>query len=208
MNKLNKMNISGSLLFHGLYCSPSHFVSQLFKIQINMKENKIIFTRKYESPCGTLMLGSCGDRICLCDWQDGENRESVLNRLRRLLGAEFQEGSSDIIDRAVQQLDEYFKGSRRDFDLPLLFAGTEFQQNVWKELLTIPYGSTISYRELAQRLGNPKAVRAIANAVGANAISILVPCHRVIGADHSLTGYAGGLQAKKHLLELEKDEIK
>ena len=92
------------------------------------------------------------------------------------------------------------------FDIPMLFAGTDFQKKVWHKLLEIPYGVTISYGELATQLGMPKAVRAVANANGANAISIIVPCHRVIGSDHSLTGYGGGLAAKKKLLELESVE--
>ena len=89
------------------------------------------------------------------------------------------------------------------FDIPLLFIGTEFQKNVWHKLLEIPYGKTVSYGELAKLLGIPKAVRAVANANGANAISIFAPCHRVIGSDHSLTGYGGGLAAKRLLLDLE-----
>lgn len=104
------------------------------------------------------------------------------------------------------QLDEYFAGERREFDVPLMFAGTEFQKAVWDVLSRIPYGRTETYSELARRIGRPAAVRAIANAVGSNALSILVPCHRVIGADGTLTGYAGyagGLPAKRHLLALE-----
>lgn len=102
------------------------------------------------------------------------------------------------------ELDEYFAGTRREFDVPLLFAGTEFQEKVWCVLLGIPYGSTISYGELARRIGKPKSVRAAANACGANAIAIFAPCHRVIGNNHSLTGYAGGLTTKQCLLHLEK----
>ena len=87
--------------------------------------------------------------------------------------------------------------------MPLLFVGTDFQKTVWNELLKIPFGTTVSYGEMARRIGMPKAVRAVANANGANAISILAPCHRVIGSDHSLTGYGGGLDVKRALLELE-----
>ena len=95
---------------------------------------------------------------------------------------------------------------RTTFDIPLLLVGTEFQKSVWNELLNIPYGTTISYAQLSQRLDNPKAIRAVASSNGANSISILIPCHRVIGSDHKLTGYAGGLVAKKTLLELESNE--
>jgi methylated-DNA-[protein]-cysteine S-methyltransferase len=103
----------------------------------------------------------------------------------------------------VTQLEEYFSGQRRDFDLELAPQGTEFQLRVWNELTRIPYGTTISYGELARRLGNPDASRAVGTANGANPIPIVVPCHRVIGADGSLTGFGGGLKAKAALLELE-----
>lgn len=135
----------------------------------------------------------------MCDWPVEKHRK----RLERMLDAEFVEGSTPVIDRAIAQLDEYFAGSRRRFDIPLLLVGTPFQKSVWTELLAIPYGSTISYAELARRIGRPTAVRAVANSNGANALSIFVPCHRVIGADCSLTGYAGGLLAKNYLLNLE-----
>lgn len=107
------------------------------------------------------------------------------------------------LDRAAAQLQEYFAGTRRRFDLPLAATGTDFQRAVWAGLLTIPYGATLSYGELARRIGRPRAVRAVGAANGANPISIVVPCHRVIGADGSLTGFGGGLPAKAALLELE-----
>lgn len=169
-----------------------------------MKEKNKIITRKYQSPCGTLVLGSFGNQLCLCDWQTEKHREHVNNRLRRLLDAEFSDGTSAIIDRAISQLDEYFDGKRQNFDIPLLFVGTDFQKNVWDALLTIPFGKTVSYREIADMIGKPKAVRAVANANGANSISIFAPCHRVIGSDHTLTGYGGGLPTKEYLLKLEK----
>lgn len=169
-----------------------------------MKEKNKIITRKYQSPCGTLVLGSFGNKLCLCDWQTEKHREHVNNRLRRLLDAEFSDGTSAIIDRAISQLDEYFDGKRQNFDIPLLFVGTDFQKNVWDALLTIPFGKTVSYREIADMIGKPKAVRAVANANGANSISIFAPCHRVIGSDHTLTGYGGGLPTKEYLLKLEK----
>ena len=120
-----------------------------------------------------------------------------------MLCAEFEIGTSDVIEKAARQLDEFFAGKRKEFDVPLLFVGTDFQKTVWSELLKIPFGKTVSYGEMAQRIGMPKAVRAVANANGANSMSIFAPCHRVIGSDRSLTGYGGGLPAKKFLLELE-----
>lgn len=167
------------------------------------KEKNTIKIKRYESPCGVLMLGSFGDKLCLCDWQVEKHRDHVDRRLKRLLRAEFEEGTSEVIGKAERQLDEFFAGQRREFDMPLLFVGTDFQKTVWNELLKIPFGQTISYGEMARRIGMPKAVRAVANANGANSMSIFAPCHRVIGSDRSLTGYGGGLDAKRMLLELE-----
>ena len=168
-----------------------------------MKKKNIIKIRHYESPCGMLMLGSYGDKLCLCDWQIEQHRDHIDRRLKRMLNAEFEEGTSEVIDKAIKQLDEFFARQRKIFDIPLLFVGTDFQKTVWNELLKIPFGKTVSYGEMARRIGMPKAVRAVANANGANSMSILAPCHRVIGSDHSLTGYGGGLDAKRTLLKLE-----
>lgn len=139
----------------------------------------------------------------MCDSVTARHHERVRRRLSRLLDVEFTDGTSAVIETAEIQLDEYFAGERREFDVPLMFAGTEFQKAVWNELMLIPPGRTTTYGELARRIGRPAAVRAIANAVGSNALSVLVPCHRVLGADGTLTGYAGGLPAKRHLLNLE-----
>ena len=168
-----------------------------------MLANNYIVIKYLKFPCGTLILGSFEGKLCLCDWADGRRRASVDQRLQRILHAEYIEGSSDVIEKAVQQLNEYFQNKRREFDIPLLFVGTDFQKKVWNELLKIPYGATVSYGELAMRIGIPNAVRAVANANAVNAISIIAPCHRVIGRDGSLTGYGGGLARKMVLLELE-----
>lgn len=155
-------------------------------------------------PCGEMILGSFDGKLCLCNWADGRRRATTDQRLQRILNANFVESSSDVIEKAWQQLNEYFLDQRREFDIPLLFVGTDFQKKVWNELLKIPYGNTISYGELAKRIGMPKSVRAVANANAVNALSIIVPCHRVIGSDGSLTGYGGGLERKRYLLNLEK----
>lgn len=162
-----------------------------------------IIVNPYRSPGGILLLGSVRDSLCLCDWRTAGHSDRVDRRLARMLDAEFEEGTSDVIARAGKQLDEYFAGKRQAFDVPLLFVGTDFQKTVWRELLKIPFGTTISYGEMARRIGRPTAVRAVANANGANPVSIFAPCHRVIGSDHSLTGYGGGLDAKRMLLRLE-----
>ena len=169
------------------------------------KDNIFIKVMHYHFPCGEMILGSFDGKLCLCDWPDGRRRASTDMRLQRILKAEFVEGSSNVIETVQQQLNEYFLNQRREFDIPLLFIGTDFQKKVWNELRNIPYGKTVSYGELARRIGMPKAVRAVANANAVNAISIIAPCHRVIGTDGSLTGYGGGLNRKKFLLELEKN---
>lgn len=167
-----------------------------------MKEN-IIEIKTCLFPCGSLVLGSFEDKLCLCDWLTEKHHNLVIRRLENTLKAECKEKSSATISKAVRQLDEYFAGKRKKFNIPLLLVGSDFQKRVWKELLTIPFGTTISYKEIAQRICKPKAVRTVANAVGANSISIILPCHRVIGSNNSLTGYGGGLEAKQKLLELE-----
>lgn len=116
---------------------------------------------------------------------------------------EGEEGLTALLERASRQLEEYFAGKRKQFDLPLSLWGTEFQRQVWAALRDIPYGETRSYGQIAQAVGRPKAVRAVGMANHRNPISIIVPCHRVVGADGSLTGYGGGLENKKFLLALE-----
>ena len=162
-----------------------------------------ILLQTYASPCGELLLGSYADRLCLCDWTAGTRHARVMARVQRYLQAPFVEEPSELTRRAAQELDEFFAKRRQVFDLPLLPVGTDFQKQVWNQLLKIPYGQTLSYRQEALALGMPEAVRAIANANGANALSIIIPCHRVIGHNGSLTGYGGGLAAKRFLLELE-----
>ena len=115
-------------------------------------------------------------------------------------------GSSLVLDACVLQLEAFFKGRRTAFDLPLKPKGTAFQQSVWNELQNIPFGKTISYMDMAKRLGEPKVIRAASSANGKNPITIIIPCHRVIGSDGSLTGYAGGLKRKQWLLEHESSQ--
>jgi methylated-DNA-[protein]-cysteine S-methyltransferase len=162
-----------------------------------------IKTHDYHSPFGHLILGSFENKLCLCDWFHRTNRTAIDARLRKGLNAEFSEEKDPIIETAVLQLEEYFKGKRRIFELPLLLIGTDFQKKVWQALLEIPYGKTETYASLSEKLKNPLGIRAIASANGANALSILVPCHRVIGSDGEMVGYAGGLRTKKKLLQME-----
>ncbi|MCK5342264.1 MAG: methylated-DNA--[protein]-cysteine S-methyltransferase, partial [Candidatus Heimdallarchaeota archaeon] len=157
----------------------------------------------YKTSYGELVLGSYDEKLCMCDWRYRKMRSTVDNRLKKGLGAVFIEQDDVILKAARQQLDEYFNHKRTFFDIPLLMVGTEFQKSVWNALIQIPYGTSLSYLELAEKINNKKAVRAVASANGANAISIFIPCHRIIGSNGELVGYAGGLQAKKKLLALE-----
>ena len=142
-------------------------------------------------------------QLCLCDWRFRKMRSSIDERIKSGLQAIYTEEGSGIIEETKAQLSQYFSGERQQFELPLLLVGSEFQKQVWNELLRIPFGKTESYAGLSKKLGNIEAIRAVASANGANAISIIVPCHRILGSDGSLTGYAGGLETKRKLLRLE-----
>lgn len=159
---------------------------------------------EYKSPVGVLVIGIHKDKLCLCDWRDRKARTQVDNRIKNRLNSDFSFQTSELHTRVINQLEQYFNQERQNFDLPLLLAGTEFQRSVWHGLMDIPYGQTASYGQLASMLGKDSAVRAVANANGANALSIVVPCHRIIGSKGALTGYAGGLDAKKCLLAMEQ----
>jgi len=168
-----------------------------------MEQRNAIIVRSYASPLGQLLLGSYQGSICLCDWQYRKARPSVDTRIQTLLKAEYTTGNSSLLDECIAQLQAYFRAELESFDLPLLPVGSAFQQSVWAALCEIPYGKTETYLGLSQRLNQTDAIRAVASANGANALSIIIPCHRVLGSDGSLTGYAGGLQAKRKLLALE-----
>jgi len=159
----------------------------------------------YKSPVGEILLGSYDGKLCLADWRYRKMRTAIDSRVQKALDAKYVEKSSEVIEKTITQFEEYFAHKRKDFDIPLLMLGTDFQKSVWERLIKIPYGGTASYLELAKNIGNEKAVRAVATANGANAISILIPCHRIIGSDGSLTGYAGGLDVKRKLLESENN---
>lgn len=161
----------------------------------------------YHTPAGEMMVGSHGDGICLCDWVASKRRGLIDKRICGKLNSAYVEGGSEVMDEALRQLDEYFAGKRKEFTIPILFAGTEFQCRVWSELMEIPYGETVSYGEIARRIQNPRAVRAVSTAIATNPICIFVPCHRVIGSDGRLTGYAGGIDVKQLLLELERKTL-
>jgi methylated-DNA-[protein]-cysteine S-methyltransferase len=163
----------------------------------------LILISEYKSPFGELLIGSYKEALCLCDWKYRKMRPSIDKHIKMGLGSEFHLGDSKINDQTIKQLDEYFNGTRREFTIPIRMVGSDFQKSIWKLLLEIPYGKTDSYLDLSKKFGNLKAIRAVASANGANSISILIPCHRIIGSNGDLVGYAGGLAAKKRLLKLE-----
>jgi AraC family transcriptional regulator of adaptative response/methylated-DNA-[protein]-cysteine methyltransferase len=151
-----------------------------------------------------MIAGATVDGICLLEFNDRRMLNTELRDLKKFLDSEISEGKNAHIENLRIQLDEYFEGTRKEFDLKLVTPGTVFQQSVWQELLRIPYGTTRSYQEQANALGKSGSIRAVANANGMNRIAIVIPCHRVIGSDGSLTGYGGGLKRKRWLLDHEK----
>ncbi|HYT23336.1 MAG TPA: methylated-DNA--[protein]-cysteine S-methyltransferase [Candidatus Polarisedimenticolia bacterium] len=152
----------------------------------------------FESPVGTLLLAGDANALRLVSFESSKHAAPPQ--------ADWTQDRAPFAE-VIRQLQAYFRGELKEFDLPLALEGTEFQLRVWKTLRTIPYGETISYAQLAERLGNPKAMRAVGLANGSNPIPIIIPCHRVIGSDGSLTGFGGGLSTKKMLLELESKQL-
>ncbi len=159
--------------------------------------------KAYDSPIGRLLLGASEKGLSVCDWEDSKLHERIMLRIKRNGIALVDD--SPFLDIACRELDEYFNGNRREFDFPLDPAGTTFQRRVWHCLRGISRGERWSYGDLASRMGHSRGVRAVASAIGNNPLSIIVPCHRVIGKDGSLTGYAGGLSRKEFLLNFETE---
>ena len=158
----------------------------------------LYYTEIDDSPVGPLLLAGDRDALHVLSFGVGSRP--------RAIDAAWQRDPGSILKSVRKELDEYFAGRLKQFTTKLAFNGTPFQNSVWKELTRIPYGETISYLDLANRIRNPKAVRAVGMANGANPIAIIVPCHRVIGSNGSLTGFGGGLPTKRALLELEKGQ--
>jgi AraC family transcriptional regulator of adaptative response/methylated-DNA-[protein]-cysteine methyltransferase len=155
------------------------------------------------SPIGALLAAASEDGLCMLEYADREKLPKQAADLMRFYGRPVVPGRNRHIDRIAEQLEEYFGGTRQEFDVPLDLKGTEFQERVWRELLNIPFGETISYEELASRIGKPTAQRAVGLANGRNRVPIVVPCHRVIQKNGQLRGYGGGLWRKQFLLDLE-----
>ncbi len=169
-----------------------------------MRTHKYVIIDTMDTPCGELILGTTDDKLCLCDWHKSTHRRTIDNRIQKLLMSRYMTGTTPAIEAAKQQIQEFFDGKRRKFDLDIHFIGTEFQKKVWQFISDIPYGTTVSYSQLTNMVASESDIRAVSNAVGANSLSIIIPCHRVIGSRGQLTGYAGGLTAKQYLIDLEK----
>jgi AraC family transcriptional regulator of adaptative response/methylated-DNA-[protein]-cysteine methyltransferase len=169
------------------------------------RSTKILTVNRIASPLGPLVAGVLDDALCLLEFCDRRMLETQVRCLQRRLGCAVAPGDCDVMSETEKQLNEYFQGSRKEFDLPLFTPGTPFQEMVWEQLRRVPYGTTVTYSGQAVRIGRPEAVRAVARANGDNRVAIVIPCHRVVGAAGELCGYGGGLWRKRFLLDLEKN---
>jgi AraC family transcriptional regulator of adaptative response/methylated-DNA-[protein]-cysteine methyltransferase len=179
------------------------FTSLIGTAPSKSKDKEIIRMTRLETPLGPMFACATEEGICLLEFVDRRMLETELKTLSKQFNAIVLQGHSKYFEPLKKQLDEYFEGKRKEFDIPLVLKGTEFQKEVWKELMRIPYGSTRSYKQQSIALNNLKAIRAVASANGMNHIAIIIPCHRVIGEDSSMTGYGGGIWRKKRLLDIE-----
>jgi AraC family transcriptional regulator of adaptative response/methylated-DNA-[protein]-cysteine methyltransferase len=168
-----------------------------------INKNGVAITR-IKSPFGDFLAGATTKGICLLEFMDTQRIEMQLSRLKKSQGGGIVCANSPYFALLDQQLNDYFLGELSDFSIPLDIYGTDFQKQAWDALRSIPYAETRSYQQQAVAIGNPKAVRAVANANRNNKISIIIPCHRVIGKNGSMTGYGGGIWRKEYLLALEK----
>lgn len=171
--------------------------------QKNFTTKNLIYTTVINTPLGDMVAGAIKEGICMLAFIHPLHIDAHLAKLKDVFDAEVMAGENQYFVTLREQLKEYFEGKRKEFTLPLKLVGTPFQVSVWKELLKIPYGQTISYKTQAMAINMPKAYRAVANANGQNMIDILVPCHRVIGHDGKLNGYGAGIEKKEFLLRLE-----
>jgi AraC family transcriptional regulator, regulatory protein of adaptative response / methylated-DNA-[protein]-cysteine methyltransferase len=171
----------------------------------NSHEKSVLNIVRFTTPIGPMFACASTMGVCLLEFTDRRMLETEFRDLCKKLDAVILPGKNNHLDKVQVEIDEYFAGKRKNFTVPLHTPGTEFQNTVWNILQEIPYGETRSYKQQSIAIDNPKAVRAVASANGHNRISIIIPCHRVIGSDGSLTGYGGGLHRKKWLLDFEKD---
>jgi AraC family transcriptional regulator, regulatory protein of adaptative response / methylated-DNA-[protein]-cysteine methyltransferase len=173
----------------------------------NCADANVILINRFTTPLGPMFVCATNQGVCLLEFVDRRMLETEFKDLQRLLNAHIIVGENDHTRQAEHEIGEYFSGQRRKFDVALHTPGSAFQQSVWMVLKTVSYGRTSSYQAQAEQLGNTKAVRAVATANGANRIAIIIPCHRVIGKDGSLTGYGGGLERKRWLIDHEQRNV-
>ena len=167
-------------------------------------DQNVILMSRTTTPLGPMFVCATDKGLCLLEFVDRKMLETEFRDLQKRLNAVILSGENDHIRNTRQQLEEYFAGTRTSFSIAIDAPGTDFQKEVWQTITKIPYGKTVSYQEESNLLGKPNAIRAVARANGMNRISIIIPCHRIIGKDGSLTGYGGGLERKRWLLEHEQ----
>lgn len=169
-----------------------------------LKDAPVVHATRIPTPLGPMVAAATDRTLLLLEFVDRRMLPSQFKRLQRSLGCVFVPGESPVFAQVREELDEYFAGARSTFDIPYKTHGTDFQRQVWDALASIPAGETRSYADIARQIGRPASVRAVAGANGDNCLAILIPCHRVIGSDGTLTGYGGGLWRKQRLLDLER----
>jgi AraC family transcriptional regulator of adaptative response/methylated-DNA-[protein]-cysteine methyltransferase len=172
------------------------------------KDIKILSVGKIDTPLGEMIAGTIDDKLCMLEFEDRRMLKTQIKRITKMHGAIPIIQNHPLFKKVDEEISLYFESKLKNFSIPLIESGTDFQLSVWSELKKIPYGETISYEKLAQRIGNVNAVRAVASANGFNSIAIIIPCHRVIGKDGNLRGYGGKVWRKKKLLEIESPQIK
>lgn len=177
-----------------LLCSDAALAPSFYSM------NTLIY-QSWTGPLGAMVIAARGEALAGVWFRDQKYFPHISEE------SGWQEGSAGILDETIAQLQEYFAGSLTEFSMPLDPAGTAFQRSVWEILVTIPYGETTTYGAIATQLGNPKAAHAVGGAVGHNPISVVIPCHRALGSTGGLTGYAGGLDRKTQLLDMENGQL-
>lgn len=180
------------------------FVKTFGKPPGKSKSSNCIVAAWIESPTGPLVTAATDEGICLLEFSDRRMLDAQFTTLRKLFKSPIVPGENKHIDLLKKELKKYFEGALKQFTVPIIFPGSQFQQKVWNELLKIPSGKTVSYEEIAKKVGTPKAQRAVGHANGLNRIAIVIPCHRVVNKNGNLGGYGGGLWRKQRLLELEQ----
>lgn len=202
------MNIQPCLKTQPLQSETTHTLEiqypWMFRDPLLSDEQQVINISEISTPLGSMLVGTTDQGLCLLEFNNRIRMENEFTDLKSILHAVMRPGRNQYTGQLETELSEYFAGKRKTFTVPLHTPGNQFSQAVWNTLLEIPYGTTCSYKQQSEKMNNPKAIRAIASTNGRNRIAIIIPCHRVIGSDGSLTGYAGGMDKKKWLLMFEK----